>query len=146
MEAEYCSLVDTASEVNWIEFILQELGVTVSLPLTIKCDNVAANFHNKNPIHHSRTKHVAIHYHFVREQVEAGQLQAEFVCSKEQLADILTKSLARPQFKYSRDKLMVEAPHLLEGGVSTTKLDGYKSVIKVVVIQFVILSNVCINV
>lgn len=86
--------------------MLKELGVTITQPSTIWCDNVAANFLTKNPIHHTRTKHVAIHYHFVREQVAMGSLKAEFICSKDQLADILTKPLLLGTYQYLRDKLM----------------------------------------
>lgn len=78
---------------------------------------MTANFLTRNPIHHAQTKHVAIHYHFVREQVVAGQLEAKFVCSKEQLADALTKPLPQTEFKYLCSKLMEEPPICLRGDV-----------------------------
>lgn len=105
-EAEYRSLADATSEVNWIETVLKELGIEISQPMMLWCDNIAANYLTKNTIHHAWTKHVAIHYHFFREQVTMGRLKAEFVCSKEQLASILTKSLPRSSYQYLRNKLM----------------------------------------
>lgn len=53
-ETEYRSLVDAAAEVNWIEVVLQELGITVEQSSTIWCDNVVVNFLTKNSIHHTK--------------------------------------------------------------------------------------------
>lgn len=110
-------MADAASEINWIETVLDELGVKVEQPSTIWCNNMAANFLTKNPIHHARTKHVSIHYHFVREQVASSQLEAKFVCFRDQLADVLTKPLLRNEFKYLYGKLMEEPPIHLRGGL-----------------------------
>lgn len=60
-------------------------------------------------------KHVAINFHFIREQVASGQLEAKFVCPNDQLADILTKPLPRSNFEYLRSKLMKEPPIRLRG-------------------------------
>lgn len=119
-------MADVASELNWIEAVLDELGIKVERPSTVWCDNVAANYLIKNSIYHAKTKHVAINYHFVREQVATRQLQAKFVRSQDQLADILTKPLPRVEFNHLWNKLMVEPPIRLRGGV----LVRFKSVVR----------------
>ncbi|GKD40925.1 transposable element [Tanacetum coccineum] len=60
-----------------------------------------------NPVYHSRMKHVALDYHFVREQVSAGQLRVLHISSQDQLADMLTKPLTRAPFLRNRSKIGV---------------------------------------
>ena len=71
------------------------------------CDNTSAISISKNPIMHSKTKHIPIKYHFLREQVLEQKVKLEYVSSKEQLADIITKPLPREPFEYLRQKLGV---------------------------------------
>jgi hypothetical protein len=56
---------------------------------------------------HARTKHIEIDYHFVRERVVANKLKVQFLCSKNQLADCLTKLLPLPRFQFLHGKLNV---------------------------------------
>ena len=56
---------------------------------------------------HSKTKHIPIKYHFLREQVAQKIAKLEYVPTKEQTADIFTKPLAGEPFQYLRDKLGV---------------------------------------
>ena len=65
-EAEYRSLANTAAEVSWTIALLMELGITVPTTPTIYCDNIGANYLAANPVFHSRMKHIALDYHFVR--------------------------------------------------------------------------------
>jgi len=62
---------------------------------------------SKNPVMHSKTKHIPIKYHFLREQVLEQKVKLEYVSSKEQVADIFTKPLPRETFEYLRQKLGV---------------------------------------
>ena len=67
---------------------------------------------------HSRTKHIEIDVHFIRDKVLAGDLKICYVPSEDQIADILTKPLSSPQFNYLRDKLNVfPCPLSLRGAV-----------------------------
>ncbi|KAK0597079.1 hypothetical protein LWI29_021647 [Acer saccharum] len=97
-EAEYRSVAATAAEINWVCFLLTDLGLSLSSVPVIYCDNVGATQLCSNPVFHSRMKHVAVDYHFIRDQVQFGSLRVAHVSSKDQLADALTKPLPRPLF------------------------------------------------
>lgn len=73
-EAEYRAIATAASETIWIQSLLRELSITITQP-TIYCDNIGATYLSPNPVFHSRMKHLALHYHFVREKVSSGLLQ-----------------------------------------------------------------------
>lgn len=75
----------------------------------LNVDNKSAISLSKNPVFHDRSKHIEIRYHFIRECVENGKIQIEFVLSEEQLADVLTKALGRVKLQEQRAKIrMVE--------------------------------------
>lgn len=109
-EAEYRSLALASAELIWVQFLLTKLHASLaSLPI-LWCDNIGATFLASNLMFHARTKHVEIDYHFIRECVASGQLQIQFLCSKDQIANVLTKGLSTPRFQWLCDKLMVQAP------------------------------------
>ena len=62
------------------------------------CDNTSAITILKNLIQHSRTKHIDIKYHFIRDHVLKGDIELEFVSTSDQLAHILTKPLNEKTF------------------------------------------------
>ena len=70
----------------------------------------------KNPVISTRSKHIALDFHFIREQVEAKELIISNVSSEDQLADIFTKALPKDHFNSIRDKLLVRSSHELAGG------------------------------
>jgi hypothetical protein len=106
-EAEYRSLALTCTEVMWLEYLHKEIQVPLQQPPILWCDNIGATFLASNPMFHARTKHIEIDYHFVRERVASNRLKVQFICSKDQLADCLTKPLPLPRFQYLRFKLNV---------------------------------------
>ena len=97
-EAEYRSVASTAAKLRWILSFLSELGVPIPCQPVIYCDNVGATHLCANPVFHSRMKHLAIDYHFIREHVQNGILRVAHVRSEDQLADALTKALLRTRF------------------------------------------------
>ena len=66
--------------------------------IPIFCDNTSAISITQNPVQHSRTKHIDIKYHFIREHVMNGNIEPHFVPSEKQLADIFTKPLDESTF------------------------------------------------
>jgi hypothetical protein len=72
---------------------------------------------NPNTMFHTRTKHVEIDYHFVRERITFNQLKVSFLYSKDQIVDILTKPLSAPYFSILRAKPTVSQSPSSCGGV-----------------------------
>ena len=106
-EAEYRSVANTTAELCWISSLLQELGVTQPTTPTVYCDNVGATYLNANPVFHSRMKHLALDFHFVRNNLQSGALRIQHVSTRDQLADALTKPLARSRFQELMSKIGV---------------------------------------
>lgn len=75
--------------------------------LQVYCDNKSAIDISKNPVQHSRTKHIDIRHHFVRELVERKQVGVEHVGTDLQLADIFTKPLDFNRFVTLRNTIGV---------------------------------------
>ncbi|GJZ56961.1 hypothetical protein Tco_0612455 [Tanacetum coccineum] len=69
-------------------------------PLALYCDNKSAITLSCNNVQHSRSKHIDIRHHFIREQVEKGVVELYFMRTEYQLADIFTKALPRERFKF----------------------------------------------
>jgi len=97
-EAEYWAMAQAASEITWMVRLLEELGVYNLTPVTLNCDNQSALHIARNPVFHERTKHIEIDCHFIRDKVLEGLLQLNYMPTKFQLADVLTKILSSPQF------------------------------------------------
>lgn len=106
-ESEYRALANAAAEVVWVSHLLQEIRALPRARPLLLCDNKSAIFLSQNPVAHKRAKHIDLDYHFVRELVSAEKLITQFVPSHLQVADIFTKSLARPSFEFLRSKLRV---------------------------------------
>ena len=69
IEAEYHVIACAVAETVWIRKLLQDFGIILTSPVKIYCDNVSAMYFTANPVHHNRSKHIAIDYHFVHKQV-----------------------------------------------------------------------------
>jgi hypothetical protein len=76
-------------------------------PIPIYCDNTSTISISKNPVMHSKTKHIPIKYHFLREQVAENNIRVEYVGTKEQVPDIFTKPLPWESFEYIHKRLIV---------------------------------------
>jgi hypothetical protein len=92
-ELEYKALVNATAEIMWVQSLLQELRIRAPRTAKIWCGNIRAKYLSTNPVFHGRTKHIEIDYHFVRARVAHKQLEVEFVSTKDQVADGMTKAL-----------------------------------------------------
>eukprot|EP00253_Pinus_taeda_P023654 PITA_23654 len=106
-EAEYVAAASCCTQLLWMMQTLQDFQIDCTPPVSILCDNTSAISISKKPVMHSKTKHIPIKYHFLHEQVLEQKVKLEYVPSKEQVADILTKPLPREAFEYLRKKLGV---------------------------------------
>ena len=93
-EAEYIAAAACCSQLLWLKKQLKDFGVELGT-LEIKCDNTSAINVSKNPVHHSRTKHIDIRHHFLRDHVEKGNIKLTHCRTEDQIADIFTKGLSR---------------------------------------------------
>ena len=92
IEAENRALVDTTSELLWLRWLLMDLGVSTSSATPLYCDNQSAIHIAHNNVFHEQTKHIEINCHFIQYHLVHGALKLFSVSSKDQLADIFTKS------------------------------------------------------
>ncbi|KAL2247811.1 UNVERIFIED_CONTAM: Retrovirus-related Pol polyprotein from transposon RE2 [Sesamum indicum] len=104
-EAEYRSMAATSCELQWIAYLLKDFGVSVTVPIPFHCDNQAAIHIMANPVFHERTKHLDIDCHVVRNCYKSGFIQPVFVQSRDQVADLFTKSLPKLSFSGLLGKL-----------------------------------------
>ena len=106
-EAEYIALSAATQEAMWIRSMLTELGFKPKEASKIWLDNQSALAVAKNPELHSRTKHIDIRHHFIRDCVENDVIEVHYCPTKEMIADILTKALPKHQFQELRAQLGV---------------------------------------
>nr|GEV30087.1 copia protein [Tanacetum cinerariifolium] len=98
-EAEYVRSEKACQQALWMKQSLVDYGVRLD-DIPIMCDNIGAIDLSKNLVQHSRTKHIKIHHHFLRDNVQKGNISIEKVSSENNIADILTKPLKREPFNY----------------------------------------------
>ena len=99
--------VANCSDVIWFKQLLAGMKIEIKDPMLIYCDNTNAINISKNIVMHTRTKNIAIKYHFLRELVQDKEIKLEYVNIVEQIADIFTKPLPKDEFLYLRGKLGV---------------------------------------
>lgn len=99
MEAEYMATSLATSEIAWLRTLLTELDFQPTGPTTLYVDNRSAIASANAQVSHARTKHIDIHYHFVRERITSNQVTVVHCPSEDNVADALTKALPRPRFQ-----------------------------------------------
>ena len=118
-EAEYVAAFEAAKEALWIRQLLDAINIPPHDATTILCDNNAARSLSEDPMLHPRVKHMDIKYHFLRENVQDGKVRLQYIPSNDNVADVLTKPLARDKFTRLRGFLgLSDLPHSTTGGES----------------------------
>ena len=100
-EAEYMALSDCSRQCVWVHQLLKELGYYVK-PIQISGDNQGSIFIAQNPVTEKRSKHVDIRYHYIREVIERGLVEVNYIPGEDNPADLLTKNLGRVKFEKFR--------------------------------------------
>jgi hypothetical protein len=94
-EAELIAANSGASDGTWLTHLLEELGFPQASPFPLQMDNQSSIKVAKNPEHHGKMKHLDTKYYWIRDQVDLGKLRVEWVPSRSNCADILTKALSK---------------------------------------------------
>ena len=108
-EAEYIAAGSCCAQILWIKQQLEDFGIKLT-KTPIRCDNTSAINLTKNPVQHSRSKHIEIRHHFIRDHVQNSNVILDFVCTNDQLADVFTKPLSEDRFCLIRRELGVIDP------------------------------------
>ena len=92
-EAEYHVTLDATSNVKYFRRLMTNLGINIKARTVIYGDNQSSIKMVHNPVMHENTKHIDIHYHFVRELQEHGHVDVQYISTKDQQIELSTKSL-----------------------------------------------------
>ncbi|KAJ9536179.1 hypothetical protein OSB04_un000639 [Centaurea solstitialis] len=117
-EAEYVAAASCCSQVLWMKTQLLDYGYKLKR-VPIYCDSESAIAITSNPVQHSKTKHIDIRYHFIKDNVEKGNIEMFFVQTDYQLADLFTKPLDEKHFNFLAFQLI----HVLFQDFPTSNLN-----------------------
>ena len=106
-ELKNVAACSASCEEIWLRKLLSDLFDLQLDSTCIHCDNHSCVKLSKNPVFHDKSKHNEIKYHYIRDMVQRGAMKLQYVATDEQIADVLTKPLARVKFEYFREKLGV---------------------------------------
>ncbi|KAE8673149.1 hypothetical protein F3Y22_tig00111810pilonHSYRG00151 [Hibiscus syriacus] len=115
-EAEYRAAAMAAQESTWLIQLMNNLHQPVDYAILLYCDNQSAIRLAENPVFHARTKHVEVHYHFVREKFLQEEIEMRQIKTDEQIADLFTKSLSVGKFEHFRRQHGVKPNPTIEEG------------------------------
>jgi hypothetical protein len=106
VEAEYIAAGHCCAQLLWMRQTLRDYGYKLN-KVPLLCDNESAIRMVDNPVEHSRTKHIDIQYHFLRDHQQKGDIKIAYVNTQNQLADIFTKPLDEKTFSKLRNELNI---------------------------------------
>ncbi|KAL5715795.1 hypothetical protein ACHQM5_017567 [Ranunculus cassubicifolius] len=96
-EAEYMAVTEAVKEAIWLQGLVGDLGIQQDT-VTVYCDSQSAIHLAKNQVHHARTKHIDVRYHFIRDVIEDGEVLLLKISTKDNPADMLTKVVPAVKF------------------------------------------------
>jgi hypothetical protein len=103
-EAEYVAAGQCCAQLLWMRQTLRDFGYNLS-KVQLLCDNESAILLADNPVEHSRTKHIDIRHHFLRDYQQRGDINIYHISTENQLVDIFTKPLDEKRFCRLRSEL-----------------------------------------
>ena len=98
-EAEYKAAFTTIVERVWLRRLMADLGIGQPSATTIYTGSQSALAVAQNLVFHACTKHIEVHYHYVKERLSAGEISLVYVPTQDNLADLFTKALPREKFE-----------------------------------------------
>ena len=101
-EAEYIAGATAACQGVWLSRLLADLVNVKAVAPLLYIDNKSALALAKNPVLHERSKHIDVCFHFIRDCINNGTLETDYVRTGDQLADLLTKPLPRERLQELR--------------------------------------------
>jgi hypothetical protein len=107
-ESEYMVATHASKEAIWLQRLCSGIGL-VQEAVRIECDSQSAIFLVKNPAYHSKTKHIDVQYHFVRDMIEEKKVSLMKVDTLKNVADSLTKSMSTEKFSWCRGSMGIAA-------------------------------------
>jgi hypothetical protein len=119
-EAEYIAMSEGAKDLVWIGNLIEELGLQTKeeiWPIPVKCDSTSAIRLANNDMTSTRSKHIDLKFHYIRECVLNEKIVLEYVNGEENVADIFTKPLGDSKYKKFRDKLIFMRERYEDQGV-----------------------------
>ncbi|GJV18735.1 retrovirus-related pol polyprotein from transposon TNT 1-94 [Tanacetum coccineum] len=124
---EYIAMSGCCAQILWMRSQLTDYGLGFN-KIPMYCDNKSAIALSCNNVQHSRSKHIDIRFHFIKEHVENGVIELYFVNTEYQLADIFTKALARERIEFLINKLGMRSftPETLKQLADESQVGGWK--------------------
>ena len=101
-ESEYIAQTHAEKEAIWMKNFISEICQPQEEPIEIYCNNQGAIVLAKDNKYHSRTKHIDLRYHFIREVVKDNMIKMEYIPTQENVVDVFMKVLVRPRFSISQ--------------------------------------------
>ena len=103
-EVKYMVATHASKEAVWLQRLCSSMGL-VQEAIGIDCDSQSAIFLEKNPAYHSKTKHIDVQYHFVRDMIEDKKVLLVKVDTLKNTANTLTKSVSFKKFSWCREAM-----------------------------------------
>ena len=99
-EAEYVAITEAVKEAKFLLTLIQDMTVKLHLPVKLNVDNQGAIALAKNPVHHQRTKHIDVRYHFIRSEIQNNVINLEYISTQENLSDVFTKPVSKQRIAH----------------------------------------------
>ena len=109
-EAEYMAVTEAFKEAIWLHGLINDLGISQE-HITVLCDSQSAICLAKNSVHHARTKHIDVRFHFVREILNEGDILLEKISTADNPADMMTKVVSGIKFQHFLDLINISPQH-----------------------------------
>lgn len=114
-KTEYIAATEPSKEVLWMKNFLLELGLQQDR-CTLYCDNQSAIHLVRNPIFHSRSKHIDVRYHWIHDALDQKRFQLEKIHNDDNGSDMVTRTLSTKKFNFCRQQAgMAMVPTIREG-------------------------------